>query len=771
MRKSIFTLVTLMAAASMTASAAGVMNLATTIPGSGAPAEDSYVTLAYRINLTWDDQTVHFVEGASRSFTVTDPQGTQTVYESIYLENQYSDATEATNVVFEFDYAYATGEYEVLIPAGIVANSEGDINPAQTVYFNFGWQMTARSIEPEQSNYFYNSWTGETTLPPYYKSEELSDVTVGFDNIQVQYTNFGEITASKDGAEAILLTDLVSIEEGKLKLNLSTLEEGTWIINIPEGFLKGYDDSNTMYVNNGFTLKYMIINSYSPITEYTILSPAADSYYINGLGQIQVYLGGEPFTVNENATAKITYNGEVRDGGLSLGFDESRGFILNVQVGGYDPGLYEVTVPAGSISAGEYTNPEINASYYVVQQIYGEYEVSPTQDSMVSAAEINKIIISYPSYNNIVPFSDDTAAEIVIGDYTDSYYLTMGDGIEIEGNQIILTPKQPIQQERYIVSIYANNFILDDNYSNGYISFTYTVWDGMKPATMLEKPGKMSTYEASVKLTWDYQTISPTDDFGVKVTYGYFDDLLDVPSSALQIESNNIVYINLSEYLKAYLEEDLWNTDTQINVIFPAGIVKNEAGLMNPEQTISFNVYSIWESEVIASVYPAADNMLQVYWEGVDYIAADWEEPAILTITDGSSETYVEDCGWGEPDFGFYSTWGYIDDDWDKGRCVLVNVGATPGNYTLVLPAASFALRDENYLNFTNEASSIAFQIGADGTITVGEISTQITGLESDGIYRVFDLRGVNILNTTNWNEVRSLNKGLYIINGKKIIL
>lgn len=760
-----------MAGAYLTAEAAGVMNQATTIPGSGAPGEDSYVSLAYQINLTWEDQLVHFVGEESISFTVTDPQGNSTEYDTIYLESQYADVAEATNVIFEFDYAYATGEYEVMIPAGIVANSEGDINPAQTVYFNFGWQMTARTIEPEQSNYFYNSWTGEVTLPAYYKSEELSDVTVGFDEIQVQLTNFGEISAVRDNTETIDITDLVSIEEGKLKLDLSTLDDGTWIINVPEGFLKGYNAENNMYVNNGFTLKYMIINTYSPITEYTILSPSADTYYVNSLGQIQVYLGGEPFTVNENATAKINYNGEIMDGALSLGYNESKGFVLNIQVSGSEPGLYEVTVPEGSISAGQYTNPEIKASYYVLQQIYGEYEVSPESDSMVSTDEINNIIITYPNFDKIVPISDDTNVEILIGDYNDYYTLTMGDGIEISGNQIILTLRKPIQQDNYYVSIYANNFILDDDFSNGYISLTYTVWDGMKPATVLERPGKISTYDASVKLTWDYQTISPTDIFGVEVTYGYLGDLLDVPSSAIQIESNNVIYLDLAEYLKAYLDEDDWNTETEINVIFPAGIVKNEEGLLNPEQTISFTLYSIWDSEVEASVYPAADNMLQVYWEGINWIETDWEEPAILTISNGTSNTNFEDCGWGEPDFGFYSTWGYIDDDWDKGPCVLVNVGDIPGYYTLSIPTASFLLRDENYRTFTNENSSIAFQIGEDGTITVGQISTQINSLESDGIYRVIDLRGVNILNTTDWNEVRSLNKGLYIINGKKIIL
>ena len=772
MKKTFTTFLSLASGLAMTASAAGVMDQGTALPGSGAPAEDSYVSSAYRLIMTWDEQPVHFVEGGAKSFTVTDPNGNATVYETIYLENEYADVTEAQTVLFAFDYAYATGEYEVIIPAGIVANEAGDINPAQAIYFNYGWQMTASSFEPEQSTYSYNWWTGETTIPPFYSSEEVADVTVSFGSVMVQTTGWGEITAKKGNENSIDISDLVSIADGKLKLNLSTLEEGTWDISVPEGYLKGYNEENVLYVNNAFSMRYMIVNSYSPITDYTILSPAEGSYYVNALGQMTVFFGGEPFKVAEDAKGKVTYNGETTDVDLSLGYDESRGFVLNVSVGAYEPGLYEITVPAGSIEAGEYTNPEVTAKYYVVQQIYGEYEVSPESNTMVSADEMKRIVITYPSYSEIVPFSDDTSATVLVGDYVDEYELTMGNGIEISGNQIILTPTKPIEQQNYIISIYANNFILDNDYANGYMSFNYTVWDGMKPAIVLEGPGVMSTYEVEIKLTWNDQTVTPTDNLGVKVSYGWMGDELDIPSSALVLEGGKILSLNLSEYLKAFLDEDEWNTDKEMNVTFPAGIVKNEAGLINPEQTISFTLYQIWDGEIVASVYPAEDHIIQVYWEGgVNWISTAWQEPATLYINNGSTDMEIEEGGWGTPDYGFYLTTGYIDDDYEKGRCILVNVGETSGSYTLIMPVASFQIRNDYYLNFTNEYTTISYQIGADGTITVGDISTQVEVMESDGMFRVFNLQGVNVLNTRDINEIRNLAKGLYIVNGKKVIL
>ena len=775
MRKTITTFLSLVSGLLMTVSGAGMMNPGTPISEYGAPAEDSYVSSAYQIIMTWDEQMVHFVDGATKSFVITDPNGINKTYNTIYLENQYSDVTEAQEVVFAFDYAYAQGEYKVSIPAGIVANENGDTNPSQEISFTYGWQMSAQTFEPAQSVYTVNGWTGETSIPPFYSSEEVADVTVGLgttsEAIPVSLTGWGVITANNGGEDNIDISELISINDGKLKLDLSTLEDGTWTINVPEGFLQGYNEEKILHVNNGFTLKYIIVNNYSPLTDYTIISPAEGSYYVNGLGQMSVYFG-EPFKVAEGAKAIISYNGENKDGDLSLGYDASNGFVLNVSVGGYEPGLYEVTIPSGSIKAGEYSNPEITAKYYVVKQIYDGYVVSPASNTMVSSEEMKRIVISYPDYSKITTFSTNPGVNIVVGDYEEEYELTIGNGLEISGNQIILTPTKPIEQKNYSITIDQNTFIMDNDFTNGYISFNYSVWNGMKPAKVLKGPNGISTYNVEIKLNWDNQTVNPTDDLGVKVSYGWFGDELDIPASALEIQDGKTLYLNLSEYLKDFLDEDSWNTGTEMNVTFPEGIVKNEAGLLNPEQSISFTLYQIWDGEIVASVYPAADNTIQIYWEGeANWINTDYNDPAKLYLNNGSNQIAIEDCGWGDPDYGYYSANGYIDDNWDKGPCVLVNVGDVPGSYTLLIPAGSFTIRDDNYLEFTNEKSTINYQINADGTITVGEISTNVEILDAEGMYRVFNLQGVNVLNTRNEAELMNLSNGVYIINGTKVMI
>ena len=47
-----------------------------------------------------------------------------------------------------------------------------------------------------------------------------------------------------------------------------------------------------------------------------------------------------------------------------------------------------------------------------------------------------------------------------------------------------------------------------------------------------------------------------------------------------------------------------------------------------------------------------------------------------------------------------------------------------------------------------------------------------VKGIEAaDGVYRVVDLNGMVILETTNASDLQKLNKGIYIVNGNKVLV
>ena len=80
-----------------------------------------------------------------------------------------------------------------------------------------------------------------------------------------------------------------------------------------------------------------------------------------------------------------------------------------------------------------------------------------------------------------------------------------------------------------------------------------------------------------------------------------------------------------------------------------------------------------------------------------------------------------------------------------------------------------------------NESYVVAFIINNKnkGVIVNGDevaLGTPQAGVESivaaqDGVYRVFNLQGVKVLETTDASAISNLGKGIYIINGKKVIL
>ena len=69
-------------------------------------------------------------------------------------------------------------------------------------------------------------------------------------------------------------------------------------------------------------------------------------------------------------------------------------------------------------------------------------------------------------------------------------------------------------------------------------------------------------------------------------------------------------------------------------------------------------------------------------------------------------------------------------------------------------------------LTVTSEADGLIFEVTVSQDTTTG-----IAGIEADanGNYNVYGINGVNVMNTNNAGELKNLNKGLYIINGKKV--
>lgn len=136
------------------------------------------------------------------------------------------------------------------------------------------------------------------------------------------------------------------------------------------------------------------------------------------------------------------------------------------------------------------------------------------------------------------------------------------------------------------------------------------------------------------------------------------------------------------------------------------------------------------------------------------------ETPTCFILTPGSKDLitfydyirpeYPEAVEWME--LNFIGGTGLISMSADQS--VIVS-GLTPGN----ISDYDFDTSDYYY-------SSYIFKPGSD----IGGVES-IVASQNDGVYRVYNLQGVKMLETKDPAEINTLPKGIYIVNGKKIAL
>ena len=217
----------------------------------------------------------------------------------------------------------------------------------------------------------------------------------------------------------------------------------------------------------------------------------------------------------------------------------------------------------------------------------------------------------------------------------------------------------------------------------------------------------------------------------------YIDDVEynDVPVEICPIneesEVNDCLKIDLSDY------EGMYGTFT---AIIPMGIVQNAVGNVNPYTTIS--CYILPENEN----YTVTPDNGEVEQGGVIEVAF---EGTMLTINDSAPSV----------------TWANNTARWrtNGANAIVIDVyeDMEPGEYELIIPA-TVVIIDGTSLNC--EVNETFVVIEAD--------SSAINGINSDanGNYTVFNMAGVKVA-SGKADVVKSLARGMYIINGKKVIV
>lgn len=230
---------------------------------------------------------------------------------------------------------------------------------------------------------------------------------------------------------------------------------------------------------------------------------------------------------------------------------------------------------------------------------------------------------------------------------------------------------------------------------------------------------------------WNDQVLSQVKDQNLEATLYITDGdsqtvEYQVPIEICPINEESEVNDCLKVEVQSYVKAGYYGTYT---VEIPLGLVQNEAGNVNPMTTMSCIILPLNENYTIT---PAGNKVPQGSQIKVAF------EGTLLTINDSAPS--IE--------------WANNTTRWSvDGNAIVVDVDPNQllGEYLLIIPATCVVIDGTSLNGEVNE------------TITVVKGTTGIESLrDENGNLDVYDLNGRKVANPT---------KGLYIINGRKVVI
>ena len=273
-------------------------------------------------------------------------------------------------------------------------------------------------------------------------------------------------------------------------------------------------------------------------------------------------------------------------------------------------------------------------------------------------------------------------------------------------------------------------------------------------------------------VTWGYETIQLTDNVGVQlfVNDELISDELDVqlfhfdpnageggvsPAAEGDDADGDVETYNV---MNIYMPEEAMGLKGEFVIRVLAGSVENAEGMVNVDSQVSFLVVDNWTGETVLT--PDVENygtltvasLPTVKIEFPNAMGVSINEPVDIrineTVINGEATQIME----GDNVVGYEFN--------------VADLTADDGEYALFIPQDAFLINGVDgklYLNSSEEIYVTYVVSKGAGIINVVDAL--------DGKYVVYNMDGVKLLDTENAAELSLLEPGLYIINGKKVLV
>lgn len=180
--------------------------------------------------------------------------------------------------------------------------------------------------------------------------------------------------------------------------------------------------------------------------------------------------------------------------------------------------------------------------------------------------------------------------------------------------------------------------------------------------------------------------------------------------------------------------------NTEYMIWVPQGLVKNAEGLLNAGQGVSCKVLEVNDQYTLS---PADGAELTG-----DVITVSYPNSTLLVNKSAPVITWANN-----------RYMGNVTVAGDKFEIPIDLSVMEKGSYDLIIPATYFVIN----------ADSLNPEITATYYVTTVGVTADF--VEDNGVYTVYNLNGVKVLETADKSELNLLGKGFYVINGKKVLV
>lgn len=420
------------------------------------------------------------------------------------------------------------------------------------------------------------------------------------------------------------------------------------------------------------------------------------------------------------------------------------------------PGTYTLTVGAGKFLLGEegkeIPTPEYKFVYVIEDNgvpdtpYDGTDEITPAQGAV---SRIDNIVIAFEGDVEVI-----NPSNIIISDYEDA----ISANLEAVGNTLVLTPEKAITRYgQYVLTIDAGSITIDGHLNPAY-QYIYIVakqngpWSGSFTAV----PANDSAVE-SIK--------------NVAITFNGINDLTlnslakpeDFPALYNSVTGDRIMP-SINTTAQNTLKVSLYSAVTapgEYEIVVPRQFIYLDGEMMPEDLKVKYFIEKSQNYREVAFTFVPSD--------GATISAMDAIE--VTFAAEGLTNVAHNSFAWGTQAPRFVSETGAAVPTIQIKKLTELSYNfnhtypfSTSGEFSLVIPAEYFTFTFSDGYEQKNEEITTTFNVLGTSAIDAVENVETLSG-------DVYSALGVCILHNATPDQVKTLPAGLYLINGKKIIV